>query len=101
MASKGDAMNEPNLTLIETTIAADSVRMRFANDAGPTKATERIDFRIPLDGLVVPVDKKEKPALGDPERQFLAEIRAAALFRVQNATAAEIQRLRSVSRQVT
>jgi hypothetical protein len=80
------------MKLIETTVLETTVRMRYANDADPTKATETMDFQFSLPSLKQP--NGDGKALGDPELQFLAEIEAAALLYAQSAINAEIVRLR-------
>ena len=76
------------MQLIETTVLTSSVRMRYADNADATKATEWIDFQVPL-GLLA----EGEPKIDDPELNFLAEIRLAALRRVRDVIGAETQRL--------
>ncbi len=77
------------MKLIETTITESTVHMRYADNADATKAKHWIDFQVPLDKLTLP---PERP-LGDPELQFLAEVRLAALRYVREVTFSENQRL--------
>jgi hypothetical protein len=79
------------MKLVETTVTATSVRMRFADDMDPAKATIWIDFQVPLSELRHPTN--EQKSLGDPELQFLAEVRLAALRFVRGTIAGETQRL--------
>jgi hypothetical protein len=76
------------MELIETTISEDSVRMCFANEQEPSKATGWIDFQVPLHGLNSPTSANT--VLGDPQLRFLEEIQRAALRYVRDAITDEI-----------
>ena len=78
------------MKLIETTVSETTVHMQFADDADPERASEWLDFQVPLAGLVA--DAEENP-LGDPAERRLATIQRAALHHVQVAITAEIARL--------
>lgn len=80
------------MKLTETTIYPAAIRMRFADHADATKATEWIDFQVPLAGLKRPNDPAEK-AMTDPELQFVSEVRLAALRYVRGIIGDETQRL--------
>jgi hypothetical protein len=80
------------MKLIETAITETAVYMRYADDADPEKAEQWIDFQVPLEKLEL-VDRP----LGDPELQFLAEVRQPALRYVRETVAAETQRLANLA----
>jgi hypothetical protein len=82
------------MKLIETKILETTVRMRYADDADPAKASQWIDFQVPLAELLSPNGRVE---LGDPESRYLAEIRLVALRYVRDAIGAETQRLSSLA----
>lgn len=91
-------MPDTGLELIETTVAADAIRMRYADHSDATKAKQWVDFRVSLAGLEHPNDRRQP--LGDPDLQFVAEVRLAALHYVRDVLAAETQRLVSLSGQI-
>lgn len=78
---------------IETTISAATIRMRYANDPDPVRATEWFAFEVPVGSLKLPVEGGPEPALGDPESRHLAAIRLAALRYVRDAIGDETRRL--------
>ena len=82
------------LKLIETTVLETTVRMRYADDVDPAKATQWIDFQVPLAELQSPNGRVE---LGDPESRYLAEIRLAALRHARDVIGAETQRLSNLA----
>ena len=84
------------LSLIETTVSEYSVRMRYADKTDPTKALAWIDFCFPLGDLVHP-DSRDGQPLGDPEKQYLGEIRLAVLRAARDLIGAEIQRLSALA----
>ena len=71
------------MKLLQTSVSATSIRMRFANDADPTKASQWVDFQVPLDQL----------GLSDLERQLLAELRLAALRHARGVIGDEVRRI--------
>lgn len=82
------------MNVVETTIAATTIRMRLADHADPMKAQEWIDFQVPLGPLqfLTPSTGIGSP-LGPPEKRNLATIREAALRYVQDAISTEIRRV--------
>jgi hypothetical protein len=78
------------MKLIETIVSETSVRMRYADDADPAKATQWIDFQVPLSDLKSP---DQHNPLGDIESRFLAELRLVALRHAREVIGAETQRL--------
>ena len=82
------------MQLIQTTILQNSVRMRYADHADPAKATEWLDFQVPIEGLTLPNVDREVP-LGDHESRFLGSIQQAALRRVRDLIGEETQALAS------
>jgi hypothetical protein len=78
------------MKLIETTILANAVHMRFADHHDPKEAEYWIDFQVPLDELKHP---QTNNPLGDPEEQFLSEVRLAALRYARDVIGDETQRL--------
>jgi hypothetical protein len=85
------------MKLIETTVSATTVRMRYADDADSENPGEWLEFEVKLASLVNPSDTKQP--LGDPELQFLAEVRRAALRYVRDAIGEETQRLAGLANQ--
>ena len=79
-----------SMKLIETTVSETSVHMQLGDDADPERASEWLEFEVPLAGLVVDA---EKNPLGGPEERPLAIIQRAALHHAQGAISAEIARL--------
>jgi hypothetical protein len=80
------------LDFIETTITKTNVHLRYADNTDPTKVVELMDFQFLLASLKQP--NGGGTTLGDPELQYLLEIRAAVLLHARDAINAEIQRLR-------
>jgi len=78
------------MKLIETKISETSIRMRYADDADPVKASQWIDFQIPIADLEGP--DKQNP-LGDIECRYLAELRLVALRNVRDVIGDETRRL--------
>jgi hypothetical protein len=81
------------MKLIATTITETAVHMRYADNADAAKAKTWIDFQVPLEQLTLP---PERP-LEDPELQYLAEVRLAALRYAREVIFAENQRLSSLA----
>jgi hypothetical protein len=79
--------------LIETVISGGSIRIRYANDADPTKATEWIDFRIPLSELK---SRREETIGAEAHLYNLAEVHLAALRYVRDAADEEMTRYASL-----
>jgi len=78
------------MKLIETTVSEAAVHMQLGDDADPERASEWLEFEVPLAGLVV--DAEENP-LGDPAKRPLAIIQRAALHHARVAISEEIARL--------
>jgi hypothetical protein len=87
------------MILVETKISEKTVHMRYANDADHVYADQWIDFQVPLASLVHPSEREAKAPLGNPDLQFLSEIRRAALHCARDAITAEIQRLANLDGQ--
>jgi hypothetical protein len=85
------------MKLIETTVLETTIRMRYADDADPAKATQWIDFQVNLADLVLPDAPDQK--LGDLESHYLAVIRQAALRYARDTIGAETQRLARLASQ--
>ena len=81
------------MTLIETVVTETTVRMRYADNADASKAMNWIDFQVPIDKPTLPPERE----LDDPELQFLAEIRQAALRYARDVITSETQRLASLA----
>ncbi|MBJ7542335.1 hypothetical protein [Rhodomicrobium udaipurense] len=77
------------MKLIETTITGTSVRMRYADHEDAAKATQWVDFQVPISELHLP----SETALGDPEPRSLALVRLAALRYARDVIGSETQRL--------
>ena len=80
------------MKLTETTLTETAIRMRYADSADPAKATQWLDFQVPLAGIALPAGVGEEP-LGDPERQLLAEVRLAALRYARGLIGDETRRI--------
>jgi hypothetical protein len=79
---------------LATTILETAVRMHYADNPDPTKATAWIEFQVPLANLTIPVgDGRDLEPLGDPGRLLLAALRGAALRYAQDVLGEETQRL--------
>ncbi len=83
------------MELIETKISKTSVHMRYANNPDPAKATQWIDFQIPIEGLTLPGPSGGDYPLGDHESRFLGSIQQAALRHARELISAETQALAS------
>src|SRR5205823_911958 len=81
------------LAIIETTISDSTIRMRLADNADPSAATEWVEFVVPLAPLTLPTVGGQDVPLGPAEDRRLATIRLAALRYVRDAIGAETQRL--------
>lgn len=87
------------MVLIETTVTATSVRMRYADQRDATKATRWLDFQVPLDGLKLPLlggSRGEEEFGDDPNLRILAEVHLAALHRARAIIGDEMQRFGSL-----
>jgi hypothetical protein len=82
------------IALIETKILQDAIQMRYADHLDPQKVSEWIEFRVRLADLPHPIQQgRETRLLGDPDDQFVSEVRLAALRRVRDVVSEENQRL--------
>jgi hypothetical protein len=79
------------LKLIETTISPTAVRLRYADNSDPTKATQWMDIQAPIAELMEP--RREQAKLGEAELQYLAELHRAVLQYGRHVINGEIQRL--------
>jgi hypothetical protein len=80
------------MKLIETIVTTTSVRMRYADNADAAKASQWVDFQVPLADLKHPENQLEM----NPEKlesQLLAEIHQAALRCARDALNNEMRRL--------
>jgi hypothetical protein len=80
------------MKLVETKISETAIYMRYADNPDTTRATQWIDFQIPLDGLKVPGRGGER-VLGNIEDQYFGSIHLAALRQVRETITAETQRI--------
>jgi hypothetical protein len=85
------------MKLLKTEIYPDAIQMRYADNPDPTQAAEWCEFRVSIKDLPHPRVQGQPEPLGDPDLQFLSEVRQAALHRVRDVIAAEIQRLASLA----
>jgi hypothetical protein len=83
-------MTEATLSLIETTIAEKTVRVRLADNADPH--VEWVEFQV-IPGDFVLADRSLSQGA---DRMPLGAIRLAALRRAQTAIGAEIERLSEI-----
>jgi hypothetical protein len=74
------------LKLIGTTIASDCVRMRYADDPDPAKATNWLDFSVSVSDLLAP---QSMSPLGPILDRHLVVIQQAALRAARRAIDAE------------
>jgi hypothetical protein len=79
------------MKLVETKISETTVHMRYADNPDSATATAWIDFQVPLTELKHPQNRQNQ--LGDPELQYLAEVRLAALRYARDVVGGETQRL--------
>ncbi|MGA8689318.1 MAG: hypothetical protein WB662_05230 [Methyloceanibacter sp.] len=82
---------------IQTTIGETTIHIRYASDPDAAKATEWLEFQVPIEPLTVPAAGGDFP-LGDLQLRHLATIRLAALRYVRDAIGEETQRLSSLDR---
>jgi hypothetical protein len=80
------------MKLIETIVTEKTVRMRYADNEDAAKASQWIDFQVPLDKL----EHADQTALGEPELRYLAQVRQAALRYARGVIGDETQRLASL-----
>jgi hypothetical protein len=80
------------MTIVQTTISGTTIQMSIADDRDPEKATQWLDFEIPLEPLIIATPHGAQP-LGDPGTHPLATIQEAALRYVRDAITVEIRRL--------
>jgi hypothetical protein len=90
------------MKLISTSLTETSIRMRYADHADPTKATQWFDFQVPLTELVDPRSRGSQTPdpLGDPNQEYLGAVRLAALRYVRNLVGDETQRLTAVGNRI-
>ena len=81
------------LQLVETKILPDAIQLRYADDPDSAVASEWCEFRVRLAGLTHPLVQGQPRTLGDPDAQFLAEVRLAALRYMRDVIGEETQRL--------
>lgn len=84
------------LQLVETRILADSVQMRYADNADPILASEYCEFRVRLANLTHPMVQGTPQPLGFPEEQFVSEVQLAALRYMRDVIGGETQRLQAL-----
>ena len=87
------------MKLISTTVSGEFVRLRYATDPDPAKASEWLDFRVRLTAIKNTSGGSDQP-IGDLELQYLAELRRGALLQVRESINTEIQRLRELANRV-
>lgn len=75
------------MKLIETCVAETTVRMRFADNADATKASEWIDFQLPTANL----KRESDTRISTPALVPLGAIRVAALQHVRDVIDEEIR----------
>jgi hypothetical protein len=80
------------LKIVETTVTEETVRVRIANNADPTKATRWVDIQAPVSDLTV---GHEAP-LGIVKIRRLAAIHQAVLRYARDAIDAEIDALEAL-----
>jgi hypothetical protein len=80
---------------VGTTIFDYAVWMRYADSPNSDEATEWIEFQVPLESLTHP-GRPGQP-LGEPDRQFVGDLRLAALGYARDAIDEEIRRLQEIA----
>ena len=80
------------MKLVETRISEKFVYMRYADNPDTTKATQWVDFQVPIAALKVADQNGEYP-LGEIEKRHLGSIRGAAARYAREILAEETQRL--------
>lgn len=79
---------------VETKISETSIRLRYADNADPMKASEWMDFQFSIADLHRP--NTGGTALGHLENRFLEELIGAVLLHAKDAIDAEIRNLRDI-----
>jgi hypothetical protein len=82
------------LTPVETTVSATAIRVRYADHADASKATEWIDVQVKLSDLKLLSGTK----ITNPDTHPLAGLRLTALLHAREVANAEIQRLAEIVR---
>lgn len=80
------------MKLVVTAITETHIRMRYADSHDSAKATQWLEFQLPLAGLDVAVNSTAKIPLGDPELARLVEVHLAALRAARDVIGGETQR---------
>lgn len=80
------------MKLVKTSLSDAAIRMRLADDADPIKATQWIEFQVPLKPLALPSPSGDF-ALGDPLKRYFGSIQQAALRYARDVLGAETHRL--------
>ena len=78
-----------SMKLVETTFSESTVHMQLADNAELEKATEWVEFEVPVAPLMLDANNP----LGDPATRHLATTQRAALLYVREAISEEIRRL--------
>jgi hypothetical protein len=80
------------MRLFETSVTATAVRMRYADHPDPTKATQWVDFQVPIEAQ--PANPAADPGRTvGPELQLFGEVRLAALRHARAVIGEETRRL--------
>lgn len=80
------------LSLVSTTITDTHIKMRIADHKDTDKATQWLEFQVPLKDLEITLSATAKMPLSDPEIVQLLEVHLAALRRARDVIGAETQR---------
>src|SRR5262245_56740203 len=80
------------MKLIETTISGKSVRMRYADDPNPEKATQWFEFQVLVEAIGNSSGGPNQPI---PEfgLEYLAQLHRGAILRARDTLDDELQRL--------
>ena len=81
------------MKLLETTLTETTVRMRYADHADVSKASQWLEFQVPLAGMRLPLSHGEEEFGDDPDIRLLAEVRLAALRSLRLLIGEETRRL--------
>lgn len=87
------------MKLIETIVSETTVRMRYANNADPAKATQWFDFQFLTAELQT--EAEGNSPIGDPESRYVGEVRRAALRRARALIDPEMKRLADLAGRIT
>ena len=85
------------MNIVETKISETSVRLRYADNADPAKATQWMDFQFPLGDLL----NSEKKPFADLQLEFLVEVQRGVLRQARDLVGAEMKRIADLAGRIS